>query len=115
MQINIQALNFPLKKSLHDYIERRLGFALSARDSHIQRVIVQLSDINGPRGGIDKCCHISVVLSYQPNVVIEDTETDIFVAVDRAADRAGRTVGRRLARRRDRQRATGKSYADLTD
>jgi len=39
--------------------------------------------------------------------VIEDTEADLYVAVDRATDRAGRTVGRRLARQRDRGRASG--------
>ena len=49
MQINIQARNFPLTDALRGHIERRLGFALSTRDDHIQCVIVRLSDINGPR------------------------------------------------------------------
>ncbi|MFQ5488034.1 MAG: hypothetical protein ACE5ET_06285, partial [Gammaproteobacteria bacterium] len=61
---------------------------------------VRVSDINGPRGGADKCCQIQVILSHVPNVIIKDTETDLYVAIDRAADRAGRTVGRRLARQR---------------
>lgn len=77
------------------HIERRLGFALSTKDDHIQRVMVHLSDINGPRGGEGKCCHIRVVLPHLTDVVIEDTEADIYVAIDRATDRAGRTVGRR--------------------
>ena len=51
MQIDIQARNFPMTDALRNHTERRLGFALSARDDHIQRVIVRLSDINGPRGG----------------------------------------------------------------
>ena len=34
-------------------------------------------------------------------VVIEDTEADLYVAIDRAADRAGRTLERRLARQRE--------------
>jgi len=104
MQIDIQARSFSLTKALRDYTTRRLGFALSSRDEHIRRVLVRLSDINGPRGGDDKQCHIQVMLNHLPDVVIEDTETDMYAAIDRAIDRAGRTVGRRLARQRDKRR-----------
>lgn len=107
MQIDIQARNFTLTSALRGHVERRLGFALSTRDEHIRRIIVRLSDINGPRGGEDKCCHIQVVLPNVPDVIIEDTEADVYTAIDRAADRAGRTVGRRLARHRDKGRSSG--------
>jgi ribosomal subunit interface protein len=107
MQIDIQARNFSLTNALRGHVERRLGFALSSRNDQIQRVMVRLSDINGPRGGEDKCCHIQVVLPQLSDVVIEDTEVDMYTAIDRAADRAGRTVGRRLARQRDIDRSTG--------
>ncbi len=104
MQINIQSRSFSLTDALREHIKRRLGFALSTRDEHIQRVMVRLSDINGPRGGNDKQCHIQVRLSHLPDVIIEDTEADMYAAIDRAADRAGRTVGRRLSRQRDQMR-----------
>ena len=54
MQIGIQSSDFPLTDALRNHTKRRLGFALSARDNHIQRVIVRLSDSNGPRSGADK-------------------------------------------------------------
>lgn len=107
MQIDIQAHNFLLTKALRGHIERRLGFALSTRGEQIQRIQVRLSDINGPRNGVDKCCQILVVLPHVPDVVIEDVEADLYTAIDRAADRAGRTVGRRLTRQRDRARSLG--------
>ncbi len=107
MHIDIQARNFTLTDALRNHTKRRLGYALSARDDHIQRIIVRLSDINGPRGGLDKCCHIQVALAHLPDVVIEDTEADLYAAIDRAADRAGRTVGRRLMRKRVRGRSSG--------
>lgn len=107
MQIDIQARSFPLTAALRGHIERRLGFALSARDGSIQRVLVRLFDINGPCGGTDKCCHIQVMLPHHSDVVIKDTEADLYAAIDRATDRAGRTVGRRLARQRDRGRTRG--------
>ena len=108
MQIDIQARNFPLTNVLRRHIEKRMGFALSAGKDHIQRVMVRLSDINGPRGGADKRCHIQVVLPNLPDVVIEDTEVNLYAAIVRAADRAGRSVVRRLARQRDRGRSSGR-------
>ncbi len=105
MQIEIQARDFHLTHALRDHIQRRLGFALSTRYQHIQRILVRLSDINGPRGGSDKCCQIQMVLPQQSDLVIEDTETDMYVAIDRAANRASRTLGRKLTRQRDRSRA----------
>ena len=102
MQIEIQARNFPLTQAMRGHVERRLGFALSTRHEHIQRILVRLSDINGPRGGHDKCCQIQVVLPQLADVIVEDTESNLYAAIDRAADRASRTVARKLARQRDK-------------
>jgi putative sigma-54 modulation protein len=113
MQIDLQARNFSLTDALRSHVKRRLDSALSTRDEHIQRVSVRLSDINGPRGGEDKRCHIQVVLPQLPDVVIEDTDEDLYSAIDRAADRAGRTVGRRLARQRDNSRTIGQRELDI--
>ena len=107
MQINIQARHFSLTDALRNHAERRLRFALSSCDNHIRQVVMRLSDINGPRGGADKRCHLQVMLTGLPDVVVEDTEADLYVAIDRATDRTRRTVGRRLARQRDTARASG--------
>jgi len=98
MQIDIQSRNFSLTNAMRSHAERRLRFALTCCDDHIQRVVMRLSDINGPRGGADKRCHLQVVLAGLPNVVVEDIETDLYVAIDRATDRAGRTVVRKIDR-----------------
>ncbi len=105
MQIDIQTRDFPLTEALRNHIERRLGFALSTCVTYIRRVQVRLHDINGPRGGADKCCLIQVRLDNLPDVVIRDTEADFYAAIDRAADRAGRTVARRLTRQRTLERS----------
>lgn len=104
MQIDIQARQFSLTDALRNHTESRARFALASSNNHIQRVEIRLSDINGPRGGADKRCHVRVLLPDLPDVVVEDIEADMYVAIDRAIDRAGRTVARRLARRRDRAR-----------
>lgn len=101
MHIEIQARSFSLTDALRRHVERRLGFALS-RYQEIERIEVRLSDINGPRGGSDKCCHIQITLPRLAIVIIEDMEADLYVAIDRATERARRTVARRLARQRSK-------------
>jgi len=98
MQIDIQARRFTLTDALRSHAERRLHLALTCCYDHIQRVVMRLSDINGPRGGVDKHCHLQVVLAGLPDVVIEDTEADMYVAINRATDRAGRTLARKVNR-----------------
>jgi len=107
MQIDIQARQFSLTNSLRNHAKRRLRFALACCDDRIKQAVMRLSDINGPRGGADKRCHLQVILTGLPDVVVEDTEADLYIAINRATDRAGRTVGRRLARQRDMARASG--------
>jgi ribosome-associated translation inhibitor RaiA len=89
---------FQLTDSLREYVEYRLAFALSPFQDRIRGVVVILSDINGPKGGIDKRCQLQVRLRGLSDLVIDETEADFQVAVHRAADRAKRTLGRRLRR-----------------
>ena len=99
MQIDINTNNFSLTDALRTHAERRLRFSLACCDDFIQRVVMRISDINGPRGGKDKRCRLQIVLAGLPDVVVEDTEIDLYVAIDRATDRAGRTVRRKVDRR----------------
>ncbi len=101
MHVDIQSQGFPLTEGLRDYLMKRLAYGLNHGDDAIARVTVRLSDINGPRGGADKRCFIEVRLKAAAAVVIEDTESDLYVAIDRAAERAGRALARQLARRRE--------------
>jgi len=98
MQLEIQAQDFQLTEALRAYIERRISFALSSRYEQIQRIVVRLADVNGTSGGVDKRCQIQVKVPRLRDIVIEDTESDPHVAIDRATDRVRRTVTRRLAR-----------------
>lgn len=101
MQLNIQTAGFSVTDSLKEYTTRHMQFALNRNDALIVRVRIWLADINGPRGGIDKRCQIELKLAGQNNIVIEDVETDLYVAIDRACARCMRTLNRRLERARE--------------
>ena len=104
MHIAIQTRGFPLTEALKSHVEKRLGFTFSNASSRVRRVHIRLSDLNGPRGGIDKCCHVEVRLDRLPVVVVEDIQSDMYTAINRAAGRAARTVMRHLALENSRRR-----------
>jgi ribosome-associated translation inhibitor RaiA len=114
MQVQIRAKNFRIPDITCDEMERRVCFALSRFVARISLVTVTLADSNGPRGGVDKQCHLVVRLTPSGKVTIEERHADMSAAVALAADRAGWSVGRALKRRRDarRDRRSGETPPD---
>lgn len=98
MHIVTHASGFAVTDSNIQFLHRRLHFALDRLSDSIQRVVVRLSDINSHRGGIDKRCHLQVQLLGMPDVLIEDVQPDLYLAITRSVERAARTVTRRMAR-----------------
>jgi putative sigma-54 modulation protein len=93
-------------RELHSHIQRRLSFSLARLSDHIRSVYVQLRDVNGPRGGIDKSCTVQVKLVQAPAVVIKDMDHDAARLIDRVAERAGYATLRSLRRRQLQQRVS---------
>ncbi|WP_379720074.1 HPF/RaiA family ribosome-associated protein [Massilia jejuensis] len=98
--MTIQANGFALTGALRAYTEQRLATALGWARTHMRKLVVSLSDINGPRGGVDKRCKIQVRLGSR-DVIVEDTGADLYAAIDRAAGRADRALVRQVERTRD--------------
>lgn len=101
MRLTIQATGFSLTEALREHVETRVATVLGWAKQHTRRLVVSLSDINGPRGGIDKRCRIQVQLGTGREVIIEDTEVDLYLAISRAAERADRAIVRQIQRNRD--------------
>jgi len=98
MNIAIQSNGLVVTEGMRAYVHRRLKSALGW--ALTPRLAVWLSDINGPRGGRDKRCKIQISLDHGKTIIIEDTEEDLYTAIDLAADRADRALARQLARNR---------------
>ena len=97
MKVDVHAQGFTLTPAITEHAERRLRFALKHAADQVRQVTVRLADVNGPRGGIDKKCSVHIMLNGVPDIVTEDTEADMYIAINRAIDRVGRTVLRRMA------------------
>jgi ribosome-associated translation inhibitor RaiA len=104
MRLEIHGGNRFPGEAVRAHITRRLHFPLGRIEARICRVIVRLTDLNGPRGGIDKCCRIVVSLLRRGRVVVEQRDGDWFRAADLAADRLAHSLRRILGRGRARRR-----------
>lgn len=104
MKLDIQARDFSLTDSMLTYVKDRINYLFGSRYDQIQQITVRLSDVNGPRGGVDKRCVVKVTLPRLNEIIIDDIQADLYVAIFRAMDRASRTVNRRLARLLDKKR-----------
>ncbi len=101
MKINIQARGFERADSLREHTKRHLRFALGWADDHLDQILVRLSNQSSPHIlSKNKRCLIQISFSstQAQDVIIEDIETNIYVAIDRAADRASRLVAHQLER-----------------
>jgi ribosome-associated translation inhibitor RaiA len=77
-----------LAKARSEFVFRRLAWLIS-------KATVSLSDINGPRGGLDKRCQVELQVSREKTVVATSIARDWRGAIDLALARAVRTLVRK--------------------
>ena len=113
MELSIRGLNFDLTDAILGHVRDRLHEGLSHYAPRLRGVTVRVSDVNGPRGGVDKRCHLEVTAEEVAAVLVEEVDADLRRAVDRAVARLrrqlARTFGRRLAAGRTGRRRVSAS------
>jgi hypothetical protein len=97
---HVRLLGAELDEATCDYIRRKLGTKLAKFATSLERVSVRVTDVNGPRGGIDQLCLVKVVLSRLPSVVVERRRPHAQAAIDAAIRAVEHAVNRRVGRRR---------------
>ncbi len=98
MNITIRTRHLELTPEMHDQVRDRIAAALDRLATSIQAVDVTITDINGPRGGLDKHCRIRVRGPSLRTVVIEHLGADTLAVTSVAAERAEQAVIRGMAR-----------------
>jgi ribosome-associated translation inhibitor RaiA len=101
MLIKLRSDGVDLASVLTRHVERRLRLALGASAASVREATVHLSDVNRPGGGIDQKCSVRVALSPLGSIRAEATDTDMLMALERAAGRARRSIRREIDRRHD--------------
>jgi hypothetical protein len=90
----------PEAARLRELAVHRVRFSMRRLAWWVPRAKVMLSDINGPRGGVDKRCQVELRTDGDRTVVITAIARDWRSAIDSALARAVRALVRLLARGR---------------
>jgi hypothetical protein len=87
-------------EQMRDVAVRRVRFVMRRLAWLTPRASVQLADVNGPRGGVDKRCQVQFTTAGGATVVITSMARDWRDALDSALSRANRALVRLCQRSR---------------
>jgi ribosome-associated translation inhibitor RaiA len=110
MQVLVKSRH-PKAADLRELAERRVRFVLRRLGWMVPRAEVQLSDVNGPRGGSDKRCQVELRTDGAGSVVVSAVAGDWRSALDSALARATRFLQRHWRRRSDSRRLRRRQLA----
>src|SRR4051794_10869310 len=85
---------------LASFARERLQTAFKRFAGQIGGINIRLSDVNGPRGGIDKRCQVELVLARWGNVRSSADAENEYAAINAAIERGRTQLLRRLRRTR---------------
>ena len=108
MKIDIQTQNFSLTPAIKKHINQHCGTIIHYFHNNIINIHIHLSDTNAGKGGKDKRCLIHIELHKLPTIIIEDTENNLYDAINKASHRAQRAVRKSLERKSTRARHINK-------
>jgi len=115
MQVYMLARGFMITPALRTYLDRRLRASLVPAKDKIQDIAIRLRDLNGPRGGRDMLCQVSITIPGHPTVLVKEIQENMYSAIDGAIKRAAYRAVRILMRQRTAVRQTAKSLANTKD
>ena len=100
MRLDVWTKGSDASDALTVHTRQRLRSALDHLSHRIEKAVVRFSDVNGPRGGVDKICRVHVDLERAGSLVLTERCSDYYSAVNRAARRLKKAVSRRVDRHR---------------
>jgi len=103
MKTTIRFRNIEASDELRVAVERLAYLHLSRFGGEVRNVRIGVSDVNGPRGGVDKRCQVAVSGDRLGQVSVQQMHGDVAIAIELALDRAARAVGRSLERQREQR------------
>ena len=100
MKIKIHSKHFRITRELSEYIQRRAVYAFGQYKDSIRGIIFTLSDVNGPKGGNDKQCKLTLQVKGAGDIIIDQKRPDLVAAIHLATLRASNTASRKIERLR---------------
>lgn len=98
MELSIRTRAIETTDELRELVTRRIQLALDIFKDRVESASVYLMDLNGPRGGVDKLCQVTVRVRGIGNLVVLERGTTLARALGRAAGRMKYKVSEAIRR-----------------
>lgn len=98
MDVEIYFGSFKPTQVVRDDVAEMLDDALSRYKKHVRCVSLNVTDVNGPKGGVDKQCRCVVHLKRMPSIVVQDVDESYGHLINRVVDRVQFAVAERIDR-----------------
>ena len=100
MQIRVETQSEDLTAEGRQHVEGRVRFVMRRMRAQVMQVHVRLRDINGPRGGVDQACQITLSTDQHGTLVVNATQRQAMGALEVALKRASAALVRAWQRQR---------------
>jgi ribosomal subunit interface protein len=102
MKVLLRGVHLSLSDGLKAYVHEHLvDHVQRLYDDEAAEIDISLVDNNGPKGGVDKDCRVTVRLPGLSSVHVTETAETLHQAIDAVRDRIVTTLKRTLEKRRD--------------
>jgi ribosomal subunit interface protein len=104
MKVLLRGVHLDLTAGLRAYVEEHLVSHIERyADDEASEIDISLVDTNGPKGGVDKECRVTVRMPGLSSVHVTEAADSLFAAIDAVRDRLENAIKRTLDRRREVQ------------
>ncbi len=104
MHIDLTVKGVAKTPALDRLLHHKLPYAFDQFGRWVRDVALAVEDLNGPKGGVDKRCRLTVSVPRSAAVVIDERGADLLAVVTNAIDRAAQSLARLRDRRHSRRR-----------
>jgi ribosomal subunit interface protein len=102
MKVLLRGVHLSLSDGLKAYVQEHLVDHIEKLcDDEAAEIDISLVDNNGPKGGVDKDCRVTLRLPGLSAIHVTETSETLHQAIDTVRDRMEKTLKRTLERRRD--------------
>lgn len=100
MDLDIRFRGLRSSVALREHVSRLVFARLGRFGRNLTGVVVRIIDLNGPKGGLDKRCQITVRGPAFGATTLDVDDGNTYGAVESAIERVARAIARELERSR---------------
>jgi ribosomal subunit interface protein len=105
MDFDVRMHHVDLVNALRAYVERRLRLKLGRHAGHVRTLKLRLTEQDSTTASGAKLCFLAAKLVPAGEVIVMETNRDLYKAVSHAIERLKTALQRKIERQRSRRRS----------